>query len=117
MNTSSQFTDKQIMDISSSSPPSTDFIDLMNNTDSHDDDHQKLTRIGDNGLEEMVPSYDFQPIRPYTAGGLSHSALDLAGSTTSTAARVWSATDFKPISTSFNRVIVIQSWKKLVSLY
>ncbi|VVA96052.1 unnamed protein product [Arabis nemorensis] len=107
MNTSSQFMDKQIMDLSSSSPPSTDFIDLMNNSsDSQEDDHRKH-RIGDNGLEskkeEIVPSYDFQPIRSYTAGGLSHSALDLAGSTTSTSARVWSPSDFKPISTSSNR--------------
>ncbi|CAE5965746.1 unnamed protein product [Arabidopsis arenosa] len=88
------------MDLSSSSsPPSTDFIDLMNN---HDDDHQV---IGDDGLdskkEEILPSYDFHPILPTTATRLSHSALDLAGSTTtSTPARVhWSASDFKPVST------------------
>lgn len=99
----SQFTDKQIMDVSSSSPPCTDFIDLMNNTDSLDEHHLKQ-RIGDNGLEdEMVPSYDFQPIRPSTAVGLSH---DLAGSSTCTAAKnLESASDFKPIPTWPNRVI------------
>ncbi|CAL9219257.1 unnamed protein product [Arabidopsis halleri] len=100
-----QFMDKQqIMDLSSSSsPPSSDFIDLMNN---HDDDHQKKQVIGDDGVdskkEEILPSYDFHPIRPTTAATrLSHSALDLAGSTTtSTATRVhWSASDFKPVST------------------
>ncbi|EFH60534.1 hypothetical protein ARALYDRAFT_477359 [Arabidopsis lyrata subsp. lyrata] len=93
------------MDLSSSSsPPSTDFIDLMNN---QDDDHQKKQVIGDDGLDskkaEILPSYDFHPIRPTTAATrLSHSALDLAGSTTtSTAARVhWSASEFKPVSTS-----------------
>lgn len=80
------------MDLSSSSPqPSTDFIDLMNN-------QEQKHRISDNGFdsmkEEIVPSYDFQPIRPSTA------ALDLAGATTtSTAARV-NYSDFKPISTS-----------------
>ncbi|KAL9289966.1 hypothetical protein AtEden1_Chr3g0157041 [Arabidopsis thaliana] len=95
-----QFMDKQIMDLSSSSSsPSTDFIDLMNNHDG--DDHQKKQVIGDNGLdskkEVIVPSYDFHPIRPTTAARLSHSALDLAGSTT----RVnWSASDYKPVSTT-----------------
>lgn len=53
MNTS-QFMDKQIMDLSRSKSHS-DFIDLMNPTD-------------DNGgvrkTEEILPSYDFQPIRP-----------------------------------------------------
>ncbi|CAA7038701.1 unnamed protein product [Microthlaspi erraticum] len=84
-------TDKQIMDRSSSSPPCTDFIDLMNNTCDSLDDHHLKQRIGDNGVDEMVPSYDFQPIRPNTAAvGLSH---DLAGS------------DFKPISTWPNKVL------------
>ncbi|ESQ49977.1 hypothetical protein EUTSA_v10020517mg [Eutrema salsugineum] len=107
MNTG-QFMDKQIMDLSSSSPPSSDFIDLNNNntTNSHDDDHQKQ-RVGDNGLdsnkEEIVPSYDFHPIRPNTTVGLSHSALDLAGSTTYTASRVLSASDSKPVSILSNR--------------
>ncbi|KAL1211285.1 hypothetical protein V5N11_023312 [Cardamine amara subsp. amara] len=95
----SQFMNKKIMDLSSSSPPSTDFIDLMNYTTNSLDDHHH-----NNGLKEIVPSYDFQPIRPPTAVGLSYSALDLAGSaTTSTTARVWSASDFKPTSTSSNR--------------
>ncbi|KFK37621.1 hypothetical protein AALP_AA3G007100 [Arabis alpina] len=110
MNTSSQFMDKQIMDLSSSSsPPSTDFIDLMNTTD---DDHQKHQIGLESNKEEIVPSYDFQPIRPYTAAGLSHSALDLAGSTS---ARVWSASDFKPISTSSNKGFGSIEPAKLVS--
>ncbi|CAH2055377.1 unnamed protein product, partial [Thlaspi arvense] len=95
-----QFTEKQIMDLSSSSPPATDFIDLMNNTTNS---HYKL-RLGEDGLEsskeEMVPSYDFQPIRHNTAVGLSQSALNLAGSTTAT---VWSPSDSKPVSTLSNR--------------
>ncbi|VVB14495.1 unnamed protein product [Arabis nemorensis] len=87
------FLDKQIMD-------------LMNDNNSQDGgDHQKH-RIGDNGLESkkeaIFPSYDFQPIRPNTTVGLSHSALDLAGSVNSTASRVW-ASDLQPISTSSAR--------------
>lgn len=109
------------MDLSSSSPPSTYFTDLLNNTDSLEDDHHKH-RIVHNGLdstkEEIVPSYDFQPIRPPTTVGLSHSALDLAGSTTtSSAARVWSASDFKvPSSTSPNRVIISLIFRNLLYL-
>lgn len=89
------FLDKQIMD-------------LMNDNNSQDGgDHQKH-RVGDNGLESkkeaIFPSYDFQPIRPNPTVGLSHSALDLAGSVNSTSARVW-ASDLQPISTSSARVM------------
>ncbi|KAL1205993.1 hypothetical protein V5N11_018068 [Cardamine amara subsp. amara] len=94
MNNTALFLDKQIMD-------------LMNDNNSQDGDHQKQ-HVGDNGLEEskkepIFPSYDFQPIRPNTSVGLSHSALDLAGSVNSTAARVWAASDPKPVSTSSAR--------------
>ncbi|CAH2072755.1 unnamed protein product [Thlaspi arvense] len=81
-------------------------MDLMNDNKSHDGDHQSQ-RVGDNGLESkkeaIVPSYDFQPIRPNATVGLSHSALDLAGSVNSTAARGWAASDLQPVSTSSAR--------------
>ncbi|XP_010551915.1 PREDICTED: actin cytoskeleton-regulatory complex protein PAN1 [Tarenaya hassleriana] len=103
----SQFMDKQIMDLSSSSP-SKDFIDLMNN--SQDDDHQKQRSGsigGDNVMdsskkEAIVPSYDFQPIRPVSTAGLSHSALDLAGSANSSVPRVFTP-DSRPVSASPTR--------------
>ncbi|CAN8299807.1 unnamed protein product [Cochlearia groenlandica] len=66
------FSDKQVMD-------------LMNDNNSHDGDHQNQ-RVDDNDFESkkesIFPSYDFQPIRPTSSSsvGLSHSALDLAGS-------------------------------------
>uniref|UniRef100_A0A1J3ECC1 DUF1421 domain-containing protein n=1 Tax=Noccaea caerulescens TaxID=107243 RepID=A0A1J3ECC1_NOCCA len=86
------FLDKQIMD-------------LMNDNNSQDGDHQRQ-HVGDNGLESkkeaIVPSYDFQPIRPNATVGLSHSALDLAGSVNSTAARAW-ASDLQPVPTSSAR--------------
>lgn len=92
------FSDKQIMDL------------MNDNNDSQDGDHQKQ-RVGDNGLESkketIFPSYDFQPIRPNASVGLSHHALDLAGSVNSTAARVWDASDPKPVSTSSARVIFL----------
>ncbi|XP_010435634.1 PREDICTED: proline-rich receptor-like protein kinase PERK9 [Camelina sativa] len=74
----------QFMDLSSSSP-STDFNDLLND---HHHNKQK---------EEIVPSYDFQPIRSTSAAPLSHSPSDLLGSTTTTSpkARVnWSSKGF-----------------------
>ncbi|KAJ4912040.1 hypothetical protein Rs2_06661 [Raphanus sativus] len=87
------FSDKQIMD-------------LMNDNNSNDGDHQRLG-VGDNDLaskkEAIVPSYDFQPIRPNSTVGLSHSALDLAGSVNSTGARVWGASDVLPVPTSSAR--------------
>ncbi|XP_022739377.1 vacuolar protein sorting-associated protein 27 isoform X2 [Durio zibethinus] len=80
MNTS-QFMDKQIMDLtSSSSPPQStnkDFIDLMNHPQNEDDhNHGSGFSTGNNGIsnkEEIFPSYDFQPIRPVST------SLDGAG--------------------------------------
>ena len=79
-------------------------MDLMNDTNSNDGDHQR-SRVDDtNDLvpkkEAIVPSYDFQPIRPNTTVGLSHSALDLAGSVNSSAARGFAASDFFPVKSS-----------------
>jgi hypothetical protein len=89
-------------------------MDLMNDNsnNSQDGDHQNY-RVGDNGLESkkeaIFPSYDFQPMRPNASAGLSHHALDLAGSVNSTAARVWDASDPKPVSASSARVIFLSS--------
>ncbi|XP_027074239.1 uncharacterized protein [Coffea arabica] len=58
MNTS-QFMDKQIMDLSNSQSLNShnDFIDLINPREDH--------RIGNSDKkEEILPSYDFQPLRP-----------------------------------------------------
>ncbi|KAL4354897.1 hypothetical protein GQ457_06G033910 [Hibiscus cannabinus] len=71
-----QFMDKQIMDLtsSSSSPPqdsSKDYIDLINHPQ-NEDIHNLASGFsaGNNWIsnkEEIVPSYDFQPIRPVSA--------------------------------------------------
>ncbi|XP_021891978.1 protein piccolo [Carica papaya] len=110
MNTS-HFMDKQIMDLSSSSLSSSshngkDFIDLMNLPQEENHQRQRSGVIddgaGDNGFdsqkEEIMPSYDFQPIRPIS--GLSQSATNLAGSVNSP--RVWNSADSKPNSASPN---------------
>lgn len=55
MNTN-QFMDKQIMDLSNSQS-NNDFINLMNPPDDH-----HVT--GGDKREDILPSYDFQPIRP-----------------------------------------------------
>ncbi|KAL8097735.1 uncharacterized protein LOC141683443 [Apium graveolens] len=69
MNTS-QYMDKQIMDLSNSQ---TDFINLNQQHDQNDDDYKK---------EEIVPNYDFQPIRS-------------SNITDSTPPRVWTSADSK----------------------
>ncbi|GFY87219.1 basic salivary proline-rich-like protein [Actinidia rufa] len=79
MNTS-QFMDKQIMDLSNSQSNS-DFIDLMNPKEEH---------IGGGKKEEIVVSYDFQPIRPMVASQQSYLDSPNVGGT-----RVWSSADSK----------------------
>ena len=79
MNTS-QFMDKQIMDLSNSQSNS-DFIDLMNPKEEH---------IGGGKKEEIVVSYDFQPIRPIVASQQSYLDSANVGRT-----RVWSSADSK----------------------
>ncbi|KAJ0113736.1 hypothetical protein Patl1_02806 [Pistacia atlantica] len=98
----SQFMDKQIMDLTSSQIGTSankdkdkDFIDLMNNPQHEEEDHDLNNGIGIGigiGIkkEEIVPSYDFQPIR----GGLSQSLNFDSAST----ARVWNSADNKPKS-------------------
>lgn len=75
MNTT-PFMDKQIMDLSQGSAAThgKDFIDLINHpeeekegADSHTHHTQQIGGASNNGIdqkEEIVPSYDFQPIRP-----------------------------------------------------
>ncbi|PSR87560.1 Filament-like plant protein [Actinidia chinensis var. chinensis] len=81
MNTS-QFMDKQIMDLSNSQS-NNDFIDLMNPKEEH---------IGGGGgkKEVIVASYDFQPIRPIVAAQQSYLDSANVGGT-----RVWSSADSK----------------------
>ncbi|EEF37675.1 DNA binding protein, putative [Ricinus communis] len=111
----SQFMDKQIMDLTSSSitqptlhvsssPPrqsnscvKDDDIDLVNRQQENDPRQQQQQQqsmydmnsiiSGDNAIkkEEIVASYDFQPIRPTISSSPDSSAL----------ARVWISTDYK----------------------
>ncbi|KAL6963465.1 L-tryptophan--pyruvate aminotransferase, partial [Sarracenia purpurea var. burkii] len=83
MNTS-QFMDKQIMDLSNSQN-NKDFIDLMNPQEDH---------IGSGKQEEIVPSYDFQPIRPTAASQQSNLDSQGVGGT-----RVWNSADSKTNTT------------------
>lgn len=92
MNTS-HYMDKQIMDLSNSQRTS-DFIDLIN---SHDAD-----RVGGDGgaasnKDEILPSYDFQPLRPVGVSQLSN--ID---SGNHNGARVWSSVDSKINSSNRN---------------
>lgn len=84
MNTS-QFMDKQIMDLSNSQRSDNDIIDLMN--------PPQEDLIGNK--EEIVPSYDFQPIRqPIISSQQQQSNLDSSG------ARVWNSADSKTGATA-----------------
>lgn len=82
MNTN-QFMDKQIMDLSNSQSNS-DFINLMNPSDDH-----RVT--GGDKREDILPSYDFQPIRPASS---SPSTVDSGN------VRAWNSAD--DVSTTNN---------------
>ncbi|KAL5860521.1 hypothetical protein ACOSQ3_001831 [Xanthoceras sorbifolium] len=88
----SQFMDKQIMDLTSSQnnniDKDRDLMDLVNNP-RKEDDHDASNGIGIK-KEEIVASYDFQPIR----GGLSQSLNSDAAATTASP-RVWNSADNK----------------------
>ncbi|GAV70247.1 DUF1421 domain-containing protein [Cephalotus follicularis] len=89
MNTS-QFMDKQIMDLSSSIQNSKDFIDLMNQPPQQDDEEEdnNSSTSGVNGRkEEILPSYDFQPLRPLVNPDVA--------STANLGARPWNSSDSK----------------------
>ncbi|KAK9036096.1 hypothetical protein V6N11_078113 [Hibiscus sabdariffa] len=91
-----QFMDKQIMDFtsSSSSPPqdsSKDYTDLINHPQNEDIHNQGSGfSAGNNGInnkEEIIPSYDFQLIRPVSA------SLDAPGNNNNLT--TWSLIDSK----------------------
>lgn len=84
MNTS-QYMDKQIMDLSNSQNNNSDFIDLVNPQVDH---HIS----GDPKKEDIVPSYEFHPIRPI---GSSSPKSNVDSSNVGAAARAWNSADSK----------------------
>ncbi|XP_057983861.1 extensin [Malania oleifera] len=94
MNTS-QFMDKQIMDLSSASQKN-DFIDLMNPQEEH---------IGGGKKDEILPNYDFQPIRPLGSSLPSNLDANSAGGS-----RAWNSTD------SMNHTTHIRNYGSLDSI-
>ncbi|XP_057992755.1 uncharacterized protein LOC110646738 isoform X2 [Hevea brasiliensis] len=140
MTNTSQFMDKQIMDLissstsnqspTSSSPKQTttitasrDFIDLMNPPED-DSQHQShyncntssiIGSAGDNGIrkEEIVPSYDFQPIRSISSS--IDSSIAGLGSPTS-ASRVWNSADSKSNSVHNSAALPIRNYGSLDSI-
>ncbi|XP_071702534.1 uncharacterized protein [Rutidosis leptorrhynchoides] len=89
MNTS-QFMDKQIMDLSSSQNKINDFTDLNSQDDNR---HHDVSDDGDNSKDEILPNYDFQPIRPIVSSQVSNFDSGNTGG-----ARVWSSAESKPYS-------------------
>ncbi|KAL4568342.1 hypothetical protein LXL04_023952 [Taraxacum kok-saghyz] len=92
MNTS-PFMDKQIMDLSSSQNKNNaekDFMDLNNQPPQEDEQHDVV--VGDDDKkDEILPSYDFQPIRPITSSQPSNFE-----SSSGSGARVWASAESKP---------------------
>ncbi|XP_021636262.2 uncharacterized protein LOC110632362 [Hevea brasiliensis] len=138
MNTS-QFMDKQIMDLTSSSTSnqspsssfpkqttttaSRDFIDLMN-PPQEDSQHQSqynsntssiIGSAGDNGIrkEEIVPSYNFQPIRSI-ASSLDSSLAGLGAPTS--ASRVWNPADSKSNTVHNSAAMPIRNYGSVDSI-
>ncbi|KAK4367436.1 hypothetical protein RND71_011228 [Anisodus tanguticus] len=84
MNTS-QYMDKQIMDLSNSqNSNNNDFNDLVNPQVDHH-------IIGDPKKEDIVPSYEFLPIRPIIGSSSPKSNID----SSNVAARAWNSADSK----------------------
>ncbi|KAK9119785.1 hypothetical protein Scep_017878 [Stephania cephalantha] len=89
MNSSSlQFKDKQVM-MGVPGSPKDDFYDLLN----PQNDRQAKTSFNNDLAEEILPSYDFQPIRsvpPSRSVNLDETAVNVGGGP-----RVWSSADAK----------------------
>ncbi|KAJ4831505.1 hypothetical protein Tsubulata_004737 [Turnera subulata] len=121
MNTS-QFMDKQIMDLTSpshqslgsSSPKHStkDFIDLMNPPQDDDVQHQHHNHNHYNGInrEDILPSYDFQPIRPLDSSSTTTAAAAVGSPTV----RSWNSADLK--SNSFATATASRSYGSLDSV-
>jgi len=124
MNTT-PFMDKQIMDLThGSSPaqqPSKDFIDLMKHEPpqqhhhhhhrEEDDDEEEEEKARGNGIskDDIVPSYDFQPIRPLAASG-----YDSAPSFAAAFSRPWNSDSNSKVT--FFRLPFCFQTPKLLSL-
>lgn len=96
MNTTS-FMDKQIMDLSQgSSQHNNDFLDLMNHSQ---EEEQQVGQV--NGIskkEEILPNYDFQPLRPIvgaTSQSPSFDATPSHGGGGGGSTKGWNSTDSK----------------------
>ncbi|KAF8378249.1 hypothetical protein HHK36_029588 [Tetracentron sinense] len=81
---SSQFMDKQVMGISGSQ--NKDFFEILNPQEGHSSGGKK---------DEILPSYDFQPIRPFAA----LQSVNLEGSNVG-GTRVWNSADSKTNASS-----------------
>uniref|UniRef100_A0A2P2IX73 WW domain-binding protein 11 isoform X1 n=1 Tax=Rhizophora mucronata TaxID=61149 RepID=A0A2P2IX73_RHIMU len=113
-----QFMDKQIMDLtaSSSSPEqgAKDFLDLMNRPEKEAGQDGVFDARDVIKKEEIVPSYDFHPIRPIdsTAGFGGSAALSPTAAAVS--GRTWSSTN--ALSNSATAVSSIRNYSSLDSV-
>lgn len=106
MNTTS-FMDKQIMDLSQgSSQHNNVFLDLMNHSQ---EEEQQVGQV--NGIskkEEILPNYDFQPLRPIvgaTSQSPSFDATPSHGGGGGGSTKGWNSTDSKSNTNTPIRVI------------
>ncbi|XP_021813249.1 trithorax group protein osa isoform X1 [Prunus avium] len=103
------FMDKQIMDLSQGSPQqnNNDFIDQMKMNDNNHPKEEEEQQVGHgNGLSnklyhDMLPSYDFQPIRPIVGTSSQSQSFDPAPNLGGGgAARVWNSGEPKSNTTA-----------------
>ncbi|KAF6157437.1 hypothetical protein GIB67_004375 [Kingdonia uniflora] len=107
---SSQFMDKQIMDLSRSQNNNNNNNDVFEflNPEEEEERHQQQQQqhdivVGSKKKEEILASYDFQPIRPLGAVSASQSAVNLEGSNNGGGGtRVWNSADSKTSTSTRN---------------
>lgn len=105
-----------------------DFIDLMNPPQDNNQDHHQhqshynsngssiIGSAGDNEIkkEEIIPSYDFQPIRS-VASSLDSSVVSLGAPTASS--RVWNSAEFVSNSVRNSAALPIRVRVSVVSMH
>ncbi|KAJ4962051.1 hypothetical protein NE237_021961 [Protea cynaroides] len=92
---SSQFMDKQIMDLSGSQ--SNDFFELLKPQEEHNGGAKK---------EDILPSYDFMPIRPASVS----QSMNLEGSNVD-ATRAWSSADSRSNASNIRNLVSLDPYE------
>lgn len=88
------------MDLSRSPNTTTDIFDLLNPQEKHNDTSTTTTVANKELKQDVLPSYDFQPIRPLTTASSTNNIEPT--NTNASVARVWNSADSKPNPSTTN---------------